>query len=253
MKIKFVTLNMWLGGILFDNIIAFLKDQDADIVVLQEVFNGEDKSLAAQYRSMQVLKEQLGYPYDDFVADYRDFDYTDGKAQRGNAILSKFLITSGDAVFFDEPYTEEYRNIRVNFPNCPRNLQHVSLDTPAGEVNIYNIQGVWDMAGASYSTKRKLMSEAVIKAIDGKQNTILAGDVNARPVNQAVKNIEEHLKSVFGNELASTFNMRRKDDPGYASAAVDMILVSPNIKVLERNCPDIDVSDHLPLTATLVI
>ena len=34
MKIKFISLNVWIGGVLFDNIVDFLKKEDADIVVL---------------------------------------------------------------------------------------------------------------------------------------------------------------------------------------------------------------------------
>jgi endonuclease/exonuclease/phosphatase family metal-dependent hydrolase len=253
MKIKFVTLNMWLGGMMFDNINAFLREQDADIVVLQEVFNGQDASLDRQYRSMQVLKENVNYPYENFVADYRDFDYTAGMAQRGNAILSKFPIVSSDFLFFDTPYSEDYRDVPENFNKCPRDLQHVVLNTPVGPINVYNIQGVWDLDGERYSEQRKRMSDIVIQAISGKQNVILAGDMNARPLNQAVKNIEQYLTSVFGNELKSTFNMIHKDNPGYATASVDMILVSPNIQVLERECVAINISDHLPLRATLEI
>ncbi|HEY8999570.1 MAG TPA: endonuclease/exonuclease/phosphatase family protein [Candidatus Saccharimonadales bacterium] len=253
MKLKLVTLNLWFGGTMFDEIVAFLKVQDADVVVLQEAYNGEDVSLKPQYRSMQELRKRLGYPYDNFVADYLDFDDAEGKAQRGNAILSKFPITASDAVFFVGEYTEEYRNVDGKYDTCPRDLQHVALQTPAGEVNVFNIQGVWDLNGENYSPQRKHMAEVVIKAIEGKPNVIVAGDTNAKQVNQSIKDIEEHLQSVFGEELTSTFNMRHKDNPGYATAAVDAIFISPNIKVLEKSQPDVDLSDHLPLTATLEI
>jgi endonuclease/exonuclease/phosphatase family metal-dependent hydrolase len=253
MTIKIVSLNLWLGGILFDGVVEFLKSQDADVVVLQEVYNGEDPSLDRQFRSMQILQEQLGYAASDFVADFRDIERAEGKAQRGNAILSKFPITQRDAVFFDKPYSEEYRDVPGNYHNCPRDLQHVVLDTTAGEVNIFNIQGVLDLDGGNYSQQRKNMAEQVIKAVSGKPNVILAGDTNAQQTNTAILDIEKHLHSVFGRELKSTFNMRHKDNPGYATAAVDAIFVSSNIRVLSRECPDIDISDHLPLVATLEI
>lgn len=253
MKIKFVSLNLWLGGILFDGIIEFLKEQDADIIVLQEVYNGTDASLDRQYKSMQILGEELGYAYSDFVADYRDFDRTDGKAQRGNAVLSKFPIVGTDAIFFGEPYSETYRDLPGHYHECPRDLQHVILETPAGELDVFNIQGVWDLDGDNYSEQRRQMSETVIEAIQGKKNVILAGDTNAKPTNQAILDIEKYLHSVFGQSLTSTFNMRRKDNPGYATAVVDMIFVSPHMKVHSASCHDIDISDHLPLSAELEI
>jgi endonuclease/exonuclease/phosphatase family metal-dependent hydrolase len=253
MRIKVITLNLWFGGELFDGVLDFLKQQDADVVLLQEVYNGEDPALKRQFRSMQVLKAELSYPYQDFIADYRDFDRTDGKAQRGNAILSRFPLVSHPPIFFGSPYSETYRDILGHYSqDCPRDVQHVVLGTPAGEVNVFNIHGAWDLDGDNYGEQRQAMSEAVIGAIKGRPNVILAGDTNAKPTNRAIIEIEEYLKSVFGKaELVSTFNMRRKDNPGYATAAVDMILVSPYIKVVTRDCPDIDISDHLPLVATL--
>jgi len=252
MTIKVVSLNMWFGGQLQDNIMAFLEAQAADIVLLQEVFNGEDPALAAQHRTMQVVRERLGLPYQNFAAEYRDNDQTNGKAQVGNAIFTRFPITSSAITAFI-PYTETYRDVPGNYHNCPYNLQHVALDTPAGEVNVYNMHGVWDLNGDNYSPLRQKMSAMVIDAIAGKQNVILAGDTNAKPTNKAMIAIEAHLKSVFGRELATTFNMRHKDNPGYATAAVDMMFVSSDIRVARHECPNVDVSDHLPLTATLEI
>ncbi len=103
MIVKFVSLNMWHGGVLLDEILQFLNEQNADVVLLQEVYNGSDPSLPQQYRSLQVLNECLGYGFHDFVADYLDLDRTNGKAQRGNAILSRLPIVKKEAIFFDNP------------------------------------------------------------------------------------------------------------------------------------------------------
>lgn len=47
--------------------------------------------------------------------------------------------------------------------------------------------------------------------------------------------------------------MRRKSNPGYATSVVDMIFTSPDIRVVSKSCPDVDLSDHFPLIATLEI
>jgi endonuclease/exonuclease/phosphatase family metal-dependent hydrolase len=47
--------------------------------------------------------------------------------------------------------------------------------------------------------------------------------------------------------------MKYKDDRGYATAAVDMIFVSSSTKILKKECPDVEVSDHLPLVVELEI
>jgi|GEM_PF-332752 len=252
MIIKVISLNMWHGGALFDGILQFLAEENADIVLLQEVFNGEDRTLPAQRRSMQVLREKLGYPYDDFAAAFRDFDHTNGKAERGDAILSKFPVIKRNNVFISESaYSETYRDIPGNYHNCPRELEHITLQTEAGEIDVFNLQGIWDLDGDHDSPARQKMSNVILREIAGKQNVLLGGDTNAKPTNPAIMRIAEKLNNVFAGALTSTFNMRRKTNPGYATAVVDMLLTSPNMRVLNKSCPDIDISDHLPLIATL--
>ncbi|HKR82118.1 MAG TPA: endonuclease/exonuclease/phosphatase family protein [Candidatus Saccharimonadales bacterium] len=249
MKLKVVTLNLWLGGLLLEDVIKFLQRQDADIVLLQEVFNGTDATLAPRFRSMQVLQQRLPqYVAQDFAAAYRDFDHTNGKAQRGGAILSKFPIIERNVAFLAGAYSETYRDIPEQYADCPRELEHVVVRTPTGNVNIYNMQGVWDLDGDNYSERRQKMADVVLAAVQGKSHIILGGDTNAKPTNQAIKRIETELESVFKDELTSSFNMRRKDNPGYATAVVDMLFVSRrDMHVISHECPDVDISDHLPL------
>ncbi len=97
------------------------------------------------------------------------------------------------------------------------------------------------------------MSDKIIEAITDVPNVILGGDTNARPTNKAMMAIEEHLDSVFGTELTTTFNMERKHNPGYATSVVDMLFVSSNISVQSHSCPDVDISDHLPLIVTFKV
>lgn len=255
MKVKFVCLNLWIGGVLFDDILEFLVKQDADIVVLQEVLDHPDLKLPAHYHSLQALQSRLKYPFQDFAPAVLD-KFPWGTVVNGNAVLSRFPIKQRDVTFFKEPFNEHEPRYSFDpeyFPQTPRNLQHVTLDIPAGEINVFNTQGVWDLDGDNFSEQRKNMSNIIIKATQGKQNVILAGDTNAKHTNPAMRAIEQHLTSVFGDELTTSFNLRRKNNPGYTTAVVDMIFVSKDITVLEHACPDVDISDHLPLTAIFKI
>jgi len=141
--------------------------------------------------------------------------------------------------------------VAENFATAPRNLQHVQVDANGTELNIFNIHGIWDLDGDNDSERRLAMSKAVVDAVSGKKHVVLAGDTNVKPETKTIRNIEKHLTSVFKDELMTSFNMRRKNNPGYASAVVDMMFVSQDFKVLEHVCPNIDISDHLPLIATL--
>lgn len=254
MKIKIVSLNIYKGALL-DAVCSFLEQEKPDIVTMQEVFSSSDPSLASYFRSFEELKKRLKFKAYDYEAALNEI-LPEGRIPQGNAIFSQFPISSRDAVFFNGPfldgYVDDIRDMQNNL-NMPHVLQHVVLDTPAGNVHLYNLHGTWDLDGDNFSEKRKQMSEAIINAVQDKTNVIVAGDTNARPTNQAIKNVEKHLKNIFGSELKSTFNMRRKENPGYATSVVDMIFTSPDIRVVSKSCPDIDISDHLPLVATLEI
>ncbi len=252
MKFKFVCLNLWFGGILLDNVLDFLKQQDADVVVLQEVFQSDDNALPAHYRTLEALNERLNYPYQDFAPAVLDA-YPWGKIPNGNAVLSRFPIKNRSVTFFDQEYDVNDPRAPFDpagFPTTPRNLQRVVLETDAGELNIFNLQGVWDLDGDNPSPQRQKMSQTIIEQTTGKQHVIVAGDTNAKYTNPVMRRLEESLTNVFGDSLTTSFNMRRKSDPGYATAVVDMIYASKDLVIVDRNCPDVDVSDHLPLVAT---
>ncbi len=253
MQIKLVSLNIFNGHAL-DAAVEFLTAEKPDVVVLQEVHDGADPKLEPKYRTLEELTNRLGLPYHDFEPCLL-VNRAEGKIPWGNATFSRFPITGREAIFFNGPFKEDYVEDKTgaNNLNMPHVLLGAKLETPAGEVNVYNLHGTWDLDGDNFSEKRRQMSEAVITAAKGKSNFIVAGDTNAKPTNQAMVNIEDHLVSVFGHELTSTFNMSRKDNPGYATAAVDMVYVSADIRVLAKSCPNVDVSDHLPLVVTLEI
>ena len=99
--------------------------------------------------------------------------------------------------------------------------------------------------------RRLQMGRIIAKEIQDKKTVILAGDFNLQPDTDTVKLITKHLTSVFGSSLISTFNMKRKTNPGYATAAVDMVFVSTDIRVLSAKCPQVEISDHLPLVCEL--
>jgi endonuclease/exonuclease/phosphatase family metal-dependent hydrolase len=252
MELKIVCLNLWQGGILMPGIVTFLKNQNADILLLQEVYAATDPELPEQYRSLQVLGQELHYPHSDFAPAMMDI-VPEGKVESGNAILSKFPIIESSSTFFDEQYRERNAHDPNEFSTTPRNLQHVIINANGTDLNVFNFQGVWDMDGDNFSTQRRNMSEVIIEQVSNKSHVILAGDTNAKPTNKAIIAIEEYLTNIFGHELVTSFNMRRKDNPGYATACVDMIFVSSDMSVTDHSCPDIDISDHLPLIATIKI
>ena len=249
MRLTVISLNIWNGKML-DACMDFLRGQSADIVLLQEVFNGSEPSLPEQYRAYTVLQDSLGYKHSMFAPAALD-RFSFGKIDIGNAVFSRFPIVSTDVRFFDRPYAEREPNDPAEWPRTPRNLQHAAIDSSGVTVNVYNFQGVWDLDGDNYSEQRQNMSRIILEETQGRSNIILAGDTNAKQTNQAMRNLEKELVPVFDTGLKTTFNMRHKTNPGYATAAVDLMYVSPEFHVVSKSVPNVDISDHLPIVVEL--
>jgi endonuclease/exonuclease/phosphatase family metal-dependent hydrolase len=252
MTIKIISLNIWHGKLLA-RVVEFLRAGKADIVLLQEVYNGDIGHHDSQYRTFQTLQKELGYEYSAFGQAYEEKIGSGDLIPHGNAIFSRWPIQSSQVILMTESTLDYYQEIPEHWPILPAPLQHAVIDAASVELDVFNIHGVWDLDGDNFSDRRRQMSDAIFSSIQDKPNVILAGDSNAKPTNRAMKNLETVLRPVFGAEIKTSFNMRRKDNPGYATAAVDVMYVSPNIEIASKEVPDVDVSDHLPLVVTLRI
>lgn len=249
MKIKFATLNIWEGGMLFDKILDFIKKEDPDIIVMQEVRNGKDLRLEKQCRTMDVFKKELRYQYSVFAPAFLN-TLSVGKIDEGNAIFSRFPIISDNVTFFDRQYGEFDSENSKHFELIPGILQHEVIEFNSLKLNVFNVHGVWGHDGKD-NERRLKMSKIIVDEVKDKENVVLAGDFNVKPNTKTIHNIEFYLKNVFKGESTTTFNMKQKDGEGYAISVVDMVFVSRNIKVISHFCPKIDISDHLPLVCTL--
>jgi endonuclease/exonuclease/phosphatase family metal-dependent hydrolase len=251
---KIISLNLWRGGLLFDAILEFLEREDPDVLMLQEVLHSDNPATPERFRSLETLQKHLkSLPHADFAPAFLDNE-EGHKFQSGNAVLSRFPIIGSTTTPYDKPYGERIEHTAETFAATPRNLQHAVITVGDTELNIFNTQGVWDLVGERATDRRWAMCHAIAEATAGKQHAVLAGDMNLKPVNPTLAPIDAQLDSVFKHELTTSFNVRRKDldkFPGYATAVVDLMYVSRDIRVLEHSCPDVDISDHLPLIVRL--
>jgi len=254
MTVKLLTINIWFGGKVWDNLIEFIYAEKPDILLLQEVYNGTDPNLEKRYRTIEEFQKQFGefLPYYAFGATVLDSAVN---VPWGNAVFSKFPIQNHQTIFFDLPFTQY--NFTTDTDSRLASEGMIEAEIEIGESNffIYSWHGVWDNHGGD-TFNRKLMTEIIVDSLKDKKNIILAGDTNMDPDTEAMKTISEKLGliSVFGESLKTTFNMSQKVQPGnYANSPVDRIFVRPEIKIIMKEMPLVDVSDHYPLEVILEI
>ena len=246
MKIKFVCLNLWFGGKLWENVVDFIRKENPDILALQEVVKSSDSRAPINYNTLNELEKIFHYPCSHnaptFVSTRPDMP----TAEFSNAVLSKFPIINSKTTFYDVPYDVNYHEMQ-DFSFTPRNLEHVEIDLGTKNVNVFNTQGIWGFDGDD-NERRLKMSEIIQKNYQGKQNVILCGDFNTKENSKSMLSFEKDLINVFKGELVTSFNMRHKPaGSGFATAVVDMVYLSPEIKVIEHYSTDDDVTDHVPL------
>jgi len=254
MVLKFLTLNVY-HGFLIDKVVSFLKKEAPDIVHLQEVYDGKNKNLSANFRTLTILKKELNYPYFSF---YPLFAVREKKSivPQGNLTLSKFPIIGSKTTFFNGGYQvfdfEGWLD-KKDYRFVPKGILETSIKIKNSVISTLNIHGLWGFDGKDNPQRFKVL-KLVQVMVKNKTRVILAGDFNLSPNTKFVKTLEQNLTNVFQDKLKTTFNVKRKQMPGnWANSVVDMIFVTNNIKVVDKRQPDIDVSDHLPLVATLTL
>lgn len=255
MRLKYLQLNIWRGGELFDALLEFLKSEKVDIMALQEVYDGKNPQLPNKFQTMEILKNEFKDHFFSFSPTWSD-NRSNGKFEVGNAVFSKFPIVSSKTVFYKEKYrevTEEADFANKNnykiFITYPRNLQMVEIRLGQVNVNVFNTHGVWGF-DAEDSERRLEMSKTIIKQLKGKENVILSGDFNVKENTKTIGNIEKLLKNVFKGELQTTFNtrqMQKKNIVNFIPQVVDFVFVSEDLKAVQHYSPEADVSDHVPL------
>lgn len=253
MIIKFLTLNTLHGGMVWNNLVGFVRREDPDIAVFQEVYDSHDPDQEKRLRTMEEFRKEFPeLKYSVFLPSLFEISLN---TNRGNAIFSKFPIENPEYYYFNSGYQKiDHRTIGA-FQKVPCGMVKGEIKIEDKLVNVYSAHGVWDTHGEDTPARDK-MTDIVINNLRGKERIILAGDMNLHTHTNFVKRIERelNLESVFKDLLVSTFNMNyKKEVGGYDKAAVDMIFVSKNIGIQDKYMSMDDVSDHRPLIATLEI
>jgi endonuclease/exonuclease/phosphatase family metal-dependent hydrolase len=252
MQLKVICLNLWLGGKLFDNIKEFIAQEKADIIALQEVYHAETDPPEQEWHIVGNLARIFGYEHFAFVPAFGRTEPSGFRILNGNAVFSKFPIKSSTATFYDVPMNTIYPENPEDARRTPRNLQHCEIDINGKILHFFNTQGVWGFDGND-NERRLQMGDTIAQEVANKSPALLMGDFNTQEGTQSIAKIEKHMTSIFKGEMKTSFNLEYKKSGGFATAVVDMMFMSPGVKVLSHHVSQANVSDHLSLVAEFEI
>lgn len=253
---KFLTLNVWHGGLLKDNLVKFLAHEQADIMVFQEVNESADRVAPSHFHTNEFLLKQFpdyNLAFDPGIKLH--YLKEDVMTEQGNSTLSRFPIVRHELVFFDCEYGQFDSPLPGDWPDYstyPKYMQKSWLKIHNIELLAINLHGIWEYHGND-TLERMQMTQTILDHAKESEHVIIAGDSNARYQTSTIQTLMSSYPSVLSTAPVSTFNMLHKTDPGYGEAAVDILLTSRNLKVISSACPNVDVSDHYPIVVTLEI
>lgn len=216
-----------------DSIINFIRQEDPDILVMQEY----------TYQARKFLVRT--YPY-----------YTETPAEAGKtfqAIFSKFPLISGGM---------------VEFPDSRNNTLFADIALGADTIRVYNVHlqsyGIGSRRfllrgyGTRFLARLSAVSEfhreqaALIRAhlAQSPHPVLLCGDFNSPPFSHTYRQLKQGFQDTFaerGEGLGTTYSLKG------IPYRIDYILADSSFQVTAHRNYSVRLSDHFPLMATLAL
>lgn len=217
----------------------FLKKNDVDIVVLNEVDFNADWS--HNQNQAEIIARHANFPY---RVEQRNYDayHPFFRLQFGNAVLSKFPISAAKLVAF----TPLSKFEELAFGNHDGVAATLRLSETV-EISVVGLHlEVRD--NATRLSASKILENIITTA---SAPTILAGDLNSeRSFSSDGNSTIDKLLKIEGIEFFPNLSVPSENNTfpsEYPTRTLDWILVSPNANIIDGEVAKATWSDHLPL------
>ncbi|WP_404811907.1 endonuclease/exonuclease/phosphatase family protein [Capnocytophaga canimorsus] len=234
--------NAWTQGDRKERVIQVIKEQNPDILGVQE-----------------ALAHQVAY-LEDHLSDYQfvGVGRDDGNSAGEYAAIffntNKFQLL--DSGYFWLSETPEKPSKGWDATCCNRIATWVKLQM--GKVSFYVFNTHFDHEGEiAQQESARLLQEKMLPLIKAKIPILLLGDLNITPDNKAIASIQTILKDTFkkeDNDHNATFNAF--DLNNLPTKRIDYIFISKylkskNYRIIDKKINGLYPSDHFPITAQI--
>lgn len=252
MTFKFIQINIFKGKYLSD-LLDFLKSENPDFISMQEVTTGGFNLYFDKHVSLFDLLGDCLKMHGVFHGDLKLAG--DPSSVFGNAVFSKKRILKSNVVVLKKfrPVTNaeldgESGEIREQID---RHLLDAEIDLGTSTIHIMSWHGAW--TAPPHDTQETLRQARLVydyvKTISSP--FILGGDLNAIIESKAVGMIGELASNLMMNsgvDMTTNIKVHKIAPRGFL---IDYIFTSKHFELIKLEVPQITVSDHLPVVASL--
>ncbi|TNE92124.1 MAG: hypothetical protein EP330_02930 [Deltaproteobacteria bacterium] len=256
-----------------EGIARVIKDVDADIVLLQEVDRGSDRTQRSD--QLAEILERVPYPCST-AAPYHRAPYVPhppeqnlGRVDMNLAVLSKHKLTRATRYqlpLLDEPFHRRLFNLR-------RALLEVAVPLGSGELRLFNTHlSAFSRGDGTLGKQVAMLAKHMRQATEAKVPWVLGGDLNSLPPGDDPSRLGEHaglyadattpvqaLYDAFTPAMsAETYHAEPEKWRTYVSFGEDQAdrvldyAFHGGVEQLDYEVLQVlDVSDHLPIVLTI--
>lgn len=240
MKLKILSWNIWCGTYL-NEVIEFLRIENADIIALQEVAEDErgniSEIIAKELKYKYVYTTDVDMPF-KYLPQYKENDERTKKM--GNAILSKYEILNSKEHKLIQGKQRTIIEANIKIENKILNFFSVHLR--------HTHQKQFDLQDLQIDNLLKLLP---------KENTIVMGDFNALPESDVIEKANKILQNTEIGSNTPTWSVYKVGCTqcliGDIVHKLDYIFISKDLRAKDFQVYNSKASDHLPISAILEI
>lgn len=255
MTFKFIQINIFKGKY-FDSLVDFLRQENPDLISMQEVTAGAANLYGDKGTNIfELLKEKLKIA-GVFHADIEFSDYPN--AAFGNAVFSKRPIIKSEVVVLKtfRPVTLfEFNNNSGNiWADLPRHMLDATINFGDFKIHAISVHGrrIAPPADDAENIRQAKVVASYLRSLGG-ESFIVGGDFNMPLGSEVIKIVSGvSINLMEGADVTQTLNPRvhERGEKGYL---VDFVFCSAHFEVESLNVPEVDISDHLPVIVKLTL
>jgi endonuclease/exonuclease/phosphatase family metal-dependent hydrolase len=247
MPVKLVSINIEGSKHLEERVLPFLKEKDADVVTLQEVFEADVERIK-QVTGMDGLFTPMAHIDQENTPIPEDNDIW------GVLVLTKFpIISSGSSAYYKYQGKDELPVFvsTKNVEQMNRVLSWITILSDGEELTFATTHFTWSAKGETTPLQEESFQN-LEKILDSLPISVFTGDFNAPRGRKIFSKLSQRYKDNIPQDIVTTIDNVIHKAPEEINLVVDGLFSAKGVKVLNTQVLS-GVSDHMAVTGMIEV